>query len=199
MKGFTAENKTMLKLGHRLRLALTGLVTLGTVITIALPTPAAETVVLRYGIFRGSLPVSDLNEFVETGETSRRLRRYLRLADLEEEQFRQILTEEVSTSPRTLKLLLGSPAGDVLLQEVSEYLYVPNRRDDQDKLRTALTTSAADSQISLIEVLQNYPSDRVYINVNRVVSTYQQFASIQERFGGILNGRLGEIIEGLGL
>jgi hypothetical protein len=38
---------------------------------------AAETVVLRYGIFRGSLPMADLTEFAATGTESARLKRYL--------------------------------------------------------------------------------------------------------------------------
>jgi hypothetical protein len=181
-------------------LLLTVGVAIGVTLTLAPSVQAAETVVLRYGIFRRSLPVADLTNLVETGETSSKLRRYLRLADLEPEQFRQTLSEGVTTNPNTLKLLLRSPAGDVLLDEFSEYMYVPNRRDDQELLRSALAASAEDNdQISLIEVLQNYPSDKVYINVNRVVSTYRQFASIQERFGEVLDGGLGEVLEGLGL
>jgi hypothetical protein len=188
----------MLKRCQQLLLAIS--VAVGATVTLVPSGQAAETVVLRYGIFRRSLPVADLTNFVETGETSGRLRRYLRLADLEPEQFRQTLSEGITANPNSLKLLLESPAGDVLLGEVGEYMYVPNRRDDHEILRSALTASAEDDdQISLIEVLENYPSEKVYINVNKVVSTYQQFASIQERFSGVLNGRLSEILEGLGL
>lgn len=164
------------------------------------PVQAAQTVVLRYGIFRGSIPVSDLSTFAETGETSRKLRRYLNLADQEPEQFRTYLTEAVETDPETLNLLLKSPAGDALLSEMSEYLYVPNRGDDQDLLRSALEASTEnDSKLSMIELLQDYPAEKVHINVGKAISTYRQFASIQERFGGILNGRLGTLLERIGL
>jgi hypothetical protein len=161
---------------------------------------AAETVVLKYGLFRGSVPVQDLTKLAETGEPSGRLRRYLRLANQEPEQFRQYLTESANLDAKTLDLLLNSPAGDVLLNEFSEYIYIPNSRDDQDALKTALTSSVeTDGQLDLIEVLQNYPRKKVYINVNHVISTYRQLASIQERFGGILNGQLEQIFRAIDL
>jgi Alpha/beta hydrolase of unknown function (DUF1400) len=190
----------MRTIGQRILLAGIGL-GIGVLGLVAVPrAEAAETVVLRYGLFRGSVDVDDLEELVETGEASGRLRRYLRLADQEPAQFRQYLTEEATASSRTLNLLLGSPAGDVLLNEFSEYIYIPNSRDDQEALRTALTTSVEDdSKLSLLELLQNYPREKVHINMRRAVSTYRQFASIQERFEGILNGRFEEVLEEINL
>lgn len=189
----TTGRRALLIAGTFAAIALAGLVSLPRA-------EAAETVVLKYGLFRGSVPVQDLTKFAETGETSGRLRRYLRLANQEPEQFRQYLTESANLDAKTLDLLLNSPAGDVLLNEFSEYIYIPNSRDDQDALKTALTSSVeTDGQLDLIEVLQNYPRKKVYINVNHVISTYRQFASIQERFGGILNGQLEQIFRAIDL
>lgn len=190
----------MQTIGQRLLLAGIG-IAIGAIGLAAAPSvQAAQTVVLRYGIFTGSVPVQDLKEFAETGETSRRLRRYLRLGGQEPEQFRQYLTEEATANKRTLELLLSSPAGDVLLDEFSEYMYIPNSNDDQEALQTALTTSVEDdNKISLVELLQNYPREKVHINVRRAVSTYRQFASIQERFEGVLNGRFEEVLEEIDL
>jgi hypothetical protein len=156
---------------------------------------AAETVVLRYGIFRGSIPMADLNEFAETGEASSRLRRYLNRADQEPEEFRQYLTKNVTTDPRRLDQVLESPAGDVILDELSEYIYSPERRDDEATLKSALTLAANnDNQISFVELLDSYPTEEVHINVRRAIATYNRFAAIQERVGGVLEGDLGEIL-----
>lgn len=191
----------MQTLGQRILLAIGLGVAIGAVGSAVAPSAkAAETVVLRYGLFSGSIPVEDLTEFAETGETSGRLRRYLRLGGQDPEQFRQYLTEEATANSRTLNFLLDSPAGEVLLNEFSEYMYIPNSRDDQEALQTALTTSVEDdSKISLLELLQNYPREKVHVNVRRAVSTYRQFASIQERFEGVLNGRFEEVLEEIDL
>lgn len=156
---------------------------------------AAETVILRYGIFRGSIPMADLTEFAETGETTRRLRRYFNRANQDPEKFRQFLTEEVATDPRTLNRVLESPAGDVLLDEMTQYIHSPERRDDRATLKSALTLAANnDNHLSFVELLEEYPTEEVHINVRRVAATYRQFAAIQERVGGVLEGDLGEIL-----
>lgn len=166
---------------------------------VLLMTPSAEaadTVVLRYGIFRGSIPMADLNEFAETGEASSRLRRYLNRANQEPEQFREFLTRNVATNPQRLDQVLESPAGDVILNELSEYIYSPERRDDEATLEAALTLAATDdNQVSFVELLDQYPTEEVHINVRRVVATYRRFAAIQERVGGVLEGDLGEILQ----
>jgi Alpha/beta hydrolase of unknown function (DUF1400) len=183
---------------HSARAALVGLASLLLLVTAA-PVRAAETVVLRYGIFRGSVPVADLTEFAETGETSRQLRRYLRLADQEPEEFRQILTETVATDARNFDRLITSPAGDALLNELSDYLYSP-RQDDQEALKTALTTSAEDdNQISLLEVLQNYPTEAVHVNVRRAIATYERFAAVQQRVDRVLDSGVGDLLQDLNI
>ncbi len=181
------------------RLLGIGTIVLSGWLAIAIPVQAAEELVLRYGIFRGSVPVADLNEFAETGETSRSLRRYLRLAKEDPEQFRQFLTAEAPVESRNLDRLLDSPAGDVLLDEFSKYLYTPHQ-DDREALRTALKTAVEDDQkISFLEVLQDYPAKEAHINVRRAISTYQQVIAVQSRVEGILGGRFDEILHQINL
>ena len=155
---------------------------------------AAETVVLRYGIFRGSLPMADLTEFAATGTESARLKRYLRLGKQEPAELQKILNDKIATEPRSLNLVLASPAGDALLGELSRYIY-SSERDDKAKLRSSIESSTADDQqLSLLELLQNYPTEEVYINVRRAITTYQQIASIQtqvENVDGVVEGVFG--------
>jgi Alpha/beta hydrolase of unknown function (DUF1400) len=182
------------KFSHCLRSSLVALSVLTTGALWPAAASAAETVVLRYGIFRGSLPTADLAEFAETGNQSDRLKRYLRLADQEPADLQRILNNQISTEPRGFNLLMSSPAGDALLGELSRYIY-NSKDDDKAALRTAINSSAeADQQISLIDILQNYPTENVYINVKRAVSTYQQIASIQSKVDGVLGGGLDQIL-----
>lgn len=181
------------------RLIGIGSIVIAGCLAIAVPVQAAEELVLRYGIFRGSVPIADLNEFAETGETSRSLRRYLRLAKEDPEKFRQFLTAEAPVESRNLDRLLDSPAGDVLLDEFSKYLYTPDQ-DDREALRTALKTAVEDDQkISFLEVLQDYPAEAAHINVRRAISTYQQVIAIQSRVDGVLGGQLDNVLQQIDL
>jgi hypothetical protein len=183
------------------RRAELGVMTLGfaTLLSLfGLEAKASETVVLRYGIFRGSVPVADLNEFAETGEAKGRIKRYLRLANQEPEQFQRILTETAPTDPKRLNWFLASPAGDLVLDELGRYIYAPDS-DSRADLRAAITASAVDQRLSLLEVLQNYPTDKVHINVRRAVSTYQRFAQVQSDLNSVLGeeavDRLRELLQ----
>lgn len=180
----------------RARVALVSLI--GLSLLLAAPAQAAETVVLRYGIFRGSIPVTDLTEFAETGEPSRQLRRYLRLADQQPEEFRQILTRTIATDSRNFDRLIDSPAGDALLNELSDYLY-NTQQNDQEALKTALQTSAEDNQISFLEVLQNYPTEAVHINVRRAIATYERFAAVQQRVDQVMDSGVGDLLRDLNI
>jgi hypothetical protein len=161
---------------------------------IPAPASAAETVLLRYGIFWGSLPMSDLTAFAETGAESPRLKRYLRMSNQEPAKLQEILNRPIKTEPRSLDLILSSPAGDALLDELSRYIR-NSEDDDKAALRTAIERSAADDQkLSLLELLQNYPTEEVDINVRRAVATYQKIASIQSQVGGVLGDGLLEQI-----
>lgn len=195
-KDWSRLQELMLNLRQRWLLPLSALVATVAAVAMTPSAQAAQEVVLRYGIFRGSVPVHDLSKFAETGETSSTLRRYLRMSKQEPDRFRQFLTEDVTTDAGTLERLLNSSAGDVILNELSEYMYTTSRQDDREALRTALTTSAEDdNRLSFIELLEDYPADKIYINVRRVISTYREFASIQQRVGGLLEGRFDEILK----
>lgn len=176
------------------RSGLAALAVLATGIIYPTAAEAAETVVLRYGIFRGSLPMADLSRFAETGEQSDRLKRYLRLAEQEPADLQRILNSQIDTDQRGFDLVMSSPAGDALLGELSRYIY-SSKRDDKAALRTALNSSTVDdSQVSLVELLENYPNSKVDINVRQAVSTYQQIASVQSRVDSVLDDGLGQLL-----
>lgn len=148
---------------------------------------AAERVVLRYRIFRQSLSVEELSRFAETGELSRTLRSNLALARQDPQQVRRYLTEPVKVNPIFLDRLLNSPVGNTLLDEVSQVIYTPSRRADRQALRAALVLSARDGQLSLIEVLQNYPTQEVQVDGDRLEVAYRQLRRLGGRVQDLLS------------
>lgn len=160
---------------------------------------AAERVVLQYGILQGSIPVSDLTTLAETGEAPRTLRAYLRRARQNPDHVRDILTREIAVNPRLLNRLLVSPVGNVVLDQVGMAIHTPSRQSSREAARSTLLLSTADDgRFSLLELIQNYPTQEVYVDGDRLLTTYNQIQTLQERIGGSwqdLQERLGDLLQ----
>ena len=135
---------------------------------------AAERVVLKYRVFRQSLSVEELTTFAETGELSSSLRVKFALARQNPQVLRQYLTIPVKVNPVLLDRVLNNPAGNLILDEISQTIHTPSRRADRQALRSALILSAnRDRSLSLIEILQNYPTSEVEVEGDRLEDTYR--------------------------
>ncbi len=150
---------------------------------------AAETVLLKYRIFRESIAVKELTTFAQTGELSKSLRVNLALAKQEPKTIRKYLTESVTVNPVLLDRILNSPVGNVVLDQISEAIHTPSRKADRQALRAALILSASrdypDSSgqnsrntISLIEIIQNYPTSEVEVEGEVLERAYRQLSQL---------------------
>ena len=166
------------------------LILVGSTCLLFLSTPAfaAERVVLNYGIFRESLSVEELSTFAETGKLSRSLRVNFALARQDPKAIRQYLTEPVKVNLLFLDRVLNSRIGNVILDQVSQVIYTPSRRADRQALRAALVLSASqDGQVSLIEIIENYPTNEVEVDGKRLESAYRQLRRLQTNLQDLLN------------
>ncbi|MBW4428113.1 MAG: alpha/beta hydrolase [Nostoc desertorum CM1-VF14] len=166
------------------------LVLLSSTYLLLLSTPAfaAERVVLNYGIFRESLSVEELSTFAETGELSRSLRVNFALARQDPKVIRQYLTEPVKVNLVFLDRVLNTPIGNVILDQISQVIYTPSRRADRQALRSALVLSASqDGQVSVIEIIENYPTNEVEVDGKRLESAYRQLRRLQISVQDLLN------------
>lgn len=149
---------------------------------------AADQVVLKYRILRKSISVEELSAFAETGELSKSLRINLALARQDPKAVRRYLNQPVKVNVILLDRLLNSPVGNLILNEVTEVVHTPSGKADRQALRSALVISASrDSNISLIEIIQNYPTQVVQVEGDRLESAYRQL----RRLGGRLQDLLG--------
>jgi hypothetical protein len=149
---------------------------------------AAERVILKYRVLQASVSVDELTELAETGEVSPALRAHLRLARKDPEELRQILREEVAIDAQLLDRVLNSRVGEGMLDQVGTAIYTPSRRANRQAMRSAIVLSAEDDdRISLLELMQNYPTEEVYVDGERLVAAYNQFVALQGRLEEILN------------
>lgn len=155
---------------------------------LSTPVLAAEQIVLKYGIFRESLSAQELSTFAQTGELSRSLRVNLALARQDPKAIRQYLTEPVKVNPVFLDRVLNSRIGNIILDQISQVIYTPSRRADRQALRAALALSASqDRQVSLIEIIKNYPTNEVEVDGDRLEGAYRQLRRLQTSLQDLLN------------
>jgi hypothetical protein len=147
-----------------------GLIVLLGAFSYSSPAEAAQSVVLKYSILQESVSVPELSNFAKTGELSDSLRAYLRLAKRDPDELRRVLRQEFSVNPIFLYQLLNSRLGEVMLDQVSEVVHTPTNRANRESLRGALVSSTlGDGKITLIELLENYPTPEVHVEGDRLV------------------------------
>lgn len=160
---------------------------------------AAEQVVMRYGVLQRSASVEDLTRFVETGETTRQLRAYFRMSGQDPEQFRELLSREVEIDVVMLDRMLNNAVGDVVLDQMGDFIHTPSGETNREAMRSALILSASNGgRVSLLEVLQNYPTREIHVNGDRAVNAYRQIHAMQEGVSTVREGLSG-ILETLGI
>jgi len=143
---------------------------------------AAERVVLKYRILRESISVAELTQLAATGQVSPKLQAYLKLAQQSPESLRQPLVKPIGVNRRLLDRVLNSRPGEILLDQVGQVIHPPSNQANRQALRSALVLSATpDNQITLIEVLQNYPTSEVEVEGDRLEDTYRQLKTWSDR------------------
>ncbi len=149
----------------------------------AQPLHAAERVVLKYRTYERSISVNELSDLAETGTVSPALRAHLRLAGERPQTLRQALNQEVEVNQVFLDRALNSPLGNVAVDEVSKSIHTRSRRGDRQAMRAALVLSAeGDNRIQLIEVIENYPTEAVYVEGDRLMESYNQLSALQRQW-----------------
>jgi hypothetical protein len=148
---------------------------------------AAEKVVFRYGILQESVSVEELTTFAKTGEASPTLQAHLRTAKANPQEVQKALTQEITMDPVVLDRALNSAIGNLLLDQVGEAIRTPANVANRQALRSALVLSASeDKKISLLEVIQKYPTPEVYLEGDRLINAYNQLSGFEQQVRKVL-------------
>lgn len=126
-------------------------------------------------MFRVSVPVSQLEYFAETGEVTSSLSEIVKATKQDPQVVRHALTREVPVDFLLLDRALNHPLGELLLDKLGEVVHTPSNQANRQALRSAVVLSAAaDSKISLLEVIQNYPTSEVEVEGDRIIEAAEQ-------------------------
>lgn len=169
----------------RLRFLLRSLLASGiTLLTFShIPSAAAaETVVMKYGPFSRSIAVKDLETLAETDQTPAELESLLRTAKQDPDRVRRSLTSEATVDALVLDRALNNPLGEAALDRLGDAIHTPAGGANRQALRAALVLSASqDNRISLLEVIQNYPTPEVHVEVDRLADAYEQLSLVEDQ------------------
>ena len=150
-------------------------------IVCAHPVAAAEQVILKYSIFRESISVAELTTLAQTGQASSKIEAYLALVNRSPQELQRVWAFEANVDPVMLSQLLNSFPGEFILTQIGTTIHTPSQRADKEALRGALVTSAMpDGKLSLIEVLENYPTQEVHIEGDNLVELYSQLKGMMD-------------------
>jgi hypothetical protein len=155
---------------------------------------AAETVLLRYRGFGRAVPVTELATLAETGEARGTVGGLLRMTNQDPAGLQDVLTRTLTVDPNLLSRALNSWPGELALDQVGQAIRTPSGQASRQALRSALVLSAADDgQITLLEVLERYPTQQVVVEGDRIEEAYNQLANLLAPLS-ILKGTLGAVL-----
>lgn len=139
-----------------------------------------KRLVFQFGPFGRSIALADLTRFAETGKLSSGWRFFFNVAGVAPEDVQSALNQQVSVDLKVLDRTLNNLLGEYLLYQVGQIIHTSSDTANIQALRSASILSVADNnQLSLLELLQQYPTPDVYINgvqlarFGRVASRFQ--------------------------
>jgi hypothetical protein len=144
--------------------------------------PAAERVVLRYGVLTSSVAVTDLETLGRTGTAPAAIEAQLRATDSSPEEVQRALVKEVKINHVLLDRILNSPLGEGALDRIGEFIQTPTGGANRQALRSALVLSASDDgRLSLLETIQKYPTQEVHLDGMRLLKAYTALRKLEKQ------------------
>ncbi len=155
------------------------LLTILTLLLIALPSQAADRIYLSYGLLGRSIPLEQLETFAETGKSAGTLRSILqRFSADQQTEIQKLLQTQYAVDPVMFDRFAYTSSGEKLLQEVGQIIQSEARQNGFKGIRSAVTLAADDpGGLSILGFLQKFPTD-MRIDLRRVLNLVQRISTI---------------------
>ena len=126
---------------------------------------ASEKIIFKYGGITESVALEELQEFAATGEISPSLNSLFKNGKQDPQAIRWIIRQQFSADTKIVSDLLNTAPGEYVLSQTGNVVGTKSERANVKALRGALVKSAKDDNlVSLIELLENYPTKEVYVD-----------------------------------
>lgn len=146
---------------------------------LAVATPqasAADDIQITYGSLEAPpISVSDLESFARTGVPSRDLQLLLNVLRIEEDQARQVLTQNVLVDVDNLRDVSETFAGQFFWRLLATTIVFSNTDSPGwELLRNAVLDTAASGQLTLIDVLRTIEATTLQVDGRRMMAIADQ-------------------------
>jgi hypothetical protein len=141
----------------------------------------SEKVIFTYGALTQSIPIEELQDFAHTGKVTPALDTFLKHSKQNPFVIRWILKQEFPANNKIISDLLNTAPGEYILSQTENVMSSKTEIANVTALRGALIASASDNNlVSLLELLENYPTQDVYVNGKILARMQENFAQFVE-------------------
>jgi hypothetical protein len=171
---------------------MTTVVTAGGVGLLGSPVLAAERILIPVGPLTVNLPVSDIESYVRTGQSTGDFAQMISSLPPERgRQLKMVMGTRIPFGEKNLRRVLRGPMGNTLLGQLSDVMkptsnnsIAPNAAWETALLRAA----KSDGGFTLIDVIREYPASEVVFDIDAAQAKMESFQALRGRLGGILPG-----------
>lgn len=145
---------------------------------------ATERIVIEInGPIEASIKVKDLEIFAKTGKTTKTISQALSVSKVSPNTVRGLMTLELGADVTNLAKVLYSKLGQNVIKGITEVIQTRHDYESDKALRSAIILAAADdNKISVLEVLEKYPTEEMHIDVGRINEIVDK---VKDTFGNL--------------
>lgn len=148
---------------------------------------AAETVLLRFDETQVTVSIQEVEEFAESGTISGDLQEFFQKYPEIQEESQDILGEQITVTEAFIERTLSGSTGEFVLIQLRKLLSNPSGDSDIESLRTTLIDAYEDdNRFSVLELLQKYPEEEIYVDLRGLQQVYGDVVTFVERIQPIL-------------
>jgi hypothetical protein len=151
----------------------------------ALPSWAADQIMVKFGPISTPVTVNDLQTLATTGQASERLTSLLGLAGIQTADAQKFLSTPVPVQPATLDKIVNSFVGNVVLSQMATFIQPLNGGDGVAAIKAGLSQSAQNNPITLINLIKNYPGD-MSVDAQKAMAIYKQIQADAQNLPQVL-------------
>ncbi|MDY6936246.1 MAG: alpha/beta hydrolase [Cyanobacteriota bacterium] len=168
-------------------LVVGGVATMGAGTSIALgalPTVAAESVVLTYGIFERTVSVESLRRLAETGESTPTLDFIFNATNTSATAAQSVLNARLGVSLQFVDDVFYSLPGEYALFQLGQIFFNKARFAEIQALRAAFILAVSeDNELTLLEFFEKYPNQELYVDGRLLSEVARTVANFVEDTG----------------
>ena len=157
---------------------------LGTAVSLFINTNAHATdiVDIKYKETEISIKTKELKKFANTGEIPPRLQKFFNDTEQVPEFLSSLLTQEIYISRSLINDILDSPTGEFFLLKLNQTIDNSASTEDLEAVKqTVIKAYNDDRELSILELLSEYPKRRLKVDLTSLESTYNDANQFSEK------------------